>query len=386
MKSCGIVVEYNPFHNGHKYHAEMARELSGSEVVIAVMSGNFLQRGEPAIIDKWARSEVALQNGVDLVIELPTVWSLQAADYFAKGAVEILQSIGCQALCFGTDGTADFDYQKFGKFVAENQNLVDETFQSLHDQKLSYPQKMNQVFRKIYPEIQLDGTTPNHILGLTYAQENAKYLRPMQLFPLKRQGAGYHDENLSTGRIASATAIREAIFNKQSVRDFLPVEMFGKLQKAVVAWEDYWPYLRFKILTSTLSELQQIYQMTDGLENRMQEMAGKADSFADFVARVKSKRYTWTRLQRLCCYLLLNITTVEIRQAWRHNYLHLLGFNQKGQEFLKLNKKAFTLPLISKVGQAEKMAYPLALRADYVYQMGNSAIPEQNFGRQPIRL
>lgn len=103
MRSCGIVVEYNPFHNGHRYHAEKARELSGADVVVAVMSGNFLQRGEPAIIDKWARTKTALQNGVDLVVELPFSWAVQSADYFARGSIKLLQALKCDALCFGTD-------------------------------------------------------------------------------------------------------------------------------------------------------------------------------------------------------------------------------------------------------------------------------------------
>ena len=109
MKACGIIVEYNPFHNGHRYHADMARKQTGADVVIAVMSGNFLQRGEPAILDKWARANAALANGIDLVIELPIEWSVQSADYFARGAVRLLQKIGCDYLCFGTEGEQSFD-------------------------------------------------------------------------------------------------------------------------------------------------------------------------------------------------------------------------------------------------------------------------------------
>ena len=119
MRSCGIVVEYNPFHNGHRYHAEKARELSGADVVVAVMSGNFLQRGEPAIIDKWARTKTALQNGVDLVVELPFSWAVQSADYFARGSIKLLQALKCDALCFGTDSDSLFDYAEYGRFFIE---------------------------------------------------------------------------------------------------------------------------------------------------------------------------------------------------------------------------------------------------------------------------
>ena len=137
MKACGIIVEYNPFHNGHRYHAQQARQQSGAEVVIAIMSGNFLQRGEPALLDKWARTEEALQNGVDLVIELPTAWSVQSADYFANGGIKLLQALQCESLCFGTDSTSAIDYAAFGQFVQENQSLIDQTFHALTDKQLS---------------------------------------------------------------------------------------------------------------------------------------------------------------------------------------------------------------------------------------------------------
>ena len=181
MKACGIIVEYNPFHNGHRYHAQQARQQSGAEVVIAIMSGNFLQRGEPALLDKWARAEEALQNGVDLVIELPTAWSVQSADYFAKGGIKLLQALQCESLCFGTDSTSAIDYAAFGQFVQENQSLIDQTFHALTDKQLSYPQKMTAVFRQVYPESRFDFSSPNHILGMSYAKENATYPTPMTL-------------------------------------------------------------------------------------------------------------------------------------------------------------------------------------------------------------
>lgn len=196
MKSCGLIVEYNPFHNGHKYHAAKARQLTEADVVIAVMSGNFLQRGEPAIIDKWLRAEEALLNGIDLVIELPFCWSVQSADYFAKGAIKLLQSIHCETLCFGTDSQSAFNYQEFGDFVTKNQHLIDLTFQSLDEESLNYPQKMTEVFRQIYPDSLPDFSSPNHILGMSYSKENAGYQHPMKLFPLERKEAHYHDHLL----------------------------------------------------------------------------------------------------------------------------------------------------------------------------------------------
>lgn len=380
MKICGIIVEYNPFHNGHRYHAEMAREQTGADIVIAVMSGNFLQRGEPAIIDKWSRATAALQNGVDLVIELPIEWSVQSADYFAKGAVRLLQMLGCTHLCFGTEEESTFNYEAFGKFVQQNQLRIDREFQRLSDQGMSYPQKMTAVFNTLYPEIALDFSSPNHILGLSYAKENAQYAQPMKLVPITRKSAGYHDEEWSSSSIASATAIRKALSEQRSVTNFIPAATAAMIEAgSQQTWANYWPLLRYRLLSTELANLKTIYQMTEGLEVRMQSAAKKATSFEEFVTLVKSKRYTWTRIQRLACYVLLNIHHEEIHDQQAKCYLNILGFTKAGQQFLKEKKE---IPLISKIGKKEAELAHLLVRSDQIYQLGG-AIPEQNFGRRP---
>lgn len=384
MKACGIIVEYNPFHNGHRYHAAKARELTGADVVIAVMSGSFLQRGEPAITDKWSRAEAALANGVDLVFELPLAWSLQSADYFARGAIMILQACGCDSVVFGTDTSDHFDYQAFGTFVANNKDKIDETFQQLNQQQLSYPEQMREVFRQLYPALHLEGTTPNHILALSYAQENAQYPQPMTLIGLPRQQAGYHDTELSSDQIASATAIREALATDKDISAYVPAETAASLQGPRVTWEDLWPLLKYRILSSSATDLQGIYQMVEGLEHRFLQFAAASDSFDEFVAAVKSKRYTMTRIQRLCCYVLLNLRESEIQQQWQQNYLHLLGFTDAGNRYLKEKKKRLDLPLYAKFGREEAKAFPTSFRGDAVYQLGNPQVPEQNFGRIPL--
>ena len=379
MKSCGIIVEYNPFHNGHRYHVEMARKTTGAEVVIAVMSGNFLQRGEPAIIDKWHRANEALQNGV----ELPVEWAVQSADYFAKGAVKILQTLDCDSLCFGTEEETSFDYSSFGRFVQENQDRIEEAFQELSDQTYSYPQKMTEVFRSLYPDITLDFSSPNHILGLSYAKENAKYVHPMELHPIRRKSAGYHEKIITDQRIASATAIRHALEEGKRIAGLVPPQTEEDLSTcSLQTWESYWPYLRYRLLSSTLLELTDIYQMTEGIESRMKIAAATADSFEDFVSKVKTKRYTWTRIQRLSCYVLLNIKKQEIPVQQNKNYLRLLGFTDAGRRFLKEKKE---ISIYSRIGKKEAQEAELLVRSDQIYQLGGN-IPEQNFGRIPIRV
>lgn len=378
MKSCGIIVEYNPFHNGHQYHAEMARKLSGAEVIIAVMSGNFLQRGEPAIIDKWDRAESALENGVDLVIELPFSWSVQAADYFAEGGIKILQALGCESLCFGTDSQVSFDYAAYGAFFVDREAELDQYFQQLPE-GLSYPEKMAQVVGNFFPE--LKNFPPNLLLALSYAKENAKYPQPMALFPLPRKDQGYHEADLIENKFASATGIRQAVFAEKNISDFVPVVTEKKLLQQHYQWQDFWPYLNYQLTVNTTAQLRKIYQMKEGLEHRLKKNSAK--DFQEYLQKLKTKRYTQPRLQRLLTYLLLQVTPEEIKKEQEQTMLHVLGFTEAGQRFLNQHKKDFSLPLAAKIGQKEQQAHFLTYRGDQVYQLLHSV--EQNLGRLPLR-
>ena len=386
LKSCGVIVEYNPFHNGHQYHLETAREASQADVVVAVMSGNFLQRGEPAILDKWTRAKEAIENGADLVIELPVTSAVQSADYFAKGAVKLLQELGVSSLCFGTDSEEVLDYEQFARFNAENQKEINETFQSLNHLGLSYPQQMNEVYRLLLPDWPVSTQSPNHILGMSYAKENQKYTNPMALFPIKRQVSNYHDKELNGTKFASATAIREAVLSHQfeALGEVLPVETFNDLNESEpVDWEKAWPFLKYQLMVKSEDELKTIYQMVEGIEYRLKEMVLKATSFEEFVALVKTKRFTWTRIQRLCVYVLLQLTEEEVTQSWDNPYLRLLGFNKVGQAFMKQQRKIVTCPVVSNLKKEHQKIAELDIRAGFVYELISGETTKQDFYRIP---
>lgn len=384
MKACGVIVEYNPFHNGHLYHVKKAREISQAEVVIAVMSGNFLQRGEPAIIDKWKRAEEALANGVDLVIELPVEWALQPADIFAEGAVAILQALGCENLCFGTDSQENFDYAQYGHFVTTKKETINHYFQQINRPDLSYPEKMSQVMAHFLPELNQAQVGPNHILGLSYSEANSRYPRPMTLLPIERIQADYHSTEI-VGEIASATAIRKGIAENKDIASVVPLETAEDLKDYQMSWERFWPYLKYQLTVSSTKELQEIYQMVEGIEYRLKEASRIAQSFDELIQLVKTKRYTQTRIQRLCCYLLLGIKQKEMEKAWEMQHLRVLGFNELGKMYLKEKKKDCLFPILSRIGKKESQLYPLGIRSDEIYQLGSSKIVEQNFGRFPIQ-
>ncbi|CAI3363617.1 nucleotidyltransferase [Enterococcus cecorum] len=386
MKACGVIVEYNPFHNGHRYHLEQARLQSQADVMICAMSGNFLQRGEAAIIDKWQRANSALQNGADIVLELPFEWAVQSADYFAQGGVNMLAAIGCEYLCFGTDSHEKIDYQQIGQFLHQRRQQLDQLFHQTADEKLSYAENMIRVFQALEMDIPFDHKQPNHILGLSYAKANSQLPKPMELLAIERKNSGYHDEGFTSETIASATAIRRGIFCGEEITPYVPTSSLDHLEDQKVCLEDYFPYLKFRLLTMDLVSLKQIYQMEAGLAVRMKKCIASCESYESFVNQLKSKRYSQTRIQRLLLYCLLNVKETEIKKSWQNPSLRVLGFTEKGQKYLQQVKKSLAWPLIARVGQKQAEQLFLTIRADEVYQLAHSKIQEQNFSRAVIRI
>lgn len=389
MKSCGLIVEYNPFHNGHLYHAEEAKKRTKADVMIAVMSGNFLQRGEPALVDKWTRAEMALAAGVDLVIELPVYASVQAADYFAKGAVSLLQALQCDSLCFGAEsGTGALFHEAASWFVNE-ESMFNQAFQEVKNQRVSYAKQMQQVFKTLNPTLDLDLTTPNNTLGFSYAKANLRYPYPMELHALTRQKTGYHDATIQDTHFASATAIRRTLLEGtgfDTLRSVLPTKSLTLLEDApFVTWENYWPMLRYQIIVSSHDELRELYQMSEGIEFRLKEKVKEAHSFSEFIELVKNKRYTWVRLQRLCVAILLK----SKKNEWLHLIEHpqairVLGVNQIGREYLKRKKEHIQLPVITNITSKNQMLVEKDIQAGLVYEMGHKGVMPQDFRRKPI--
>lgn len=386
MKSCGVITEYNPFHNGHAYHLKRARDVSRAEVVVAVMSGNFLQRGEPAIIDKWQRAEVALTHGADLVIELPFAYAVQSADYFGFGAVKLLQALGVDSLCFGTDSDETLDYQAFAEFNQSHQVELAQAFQEIRNNGMNYPQQMTEVYRKLLPEWQLDFQTPNHILGMSYAKANQKFTSPMTLLPIKREVSHHHQEKIESFDFASGTAIRKATLlgDFRQIERVVPEDTYQLLTATKLAsWEGAWPLLKYQLMVSSVDQLASCYQVVEGIEFRLKEMAVKANSFGEFVSLVKTKRFTWTRIQRLCTYLLIQVKVEEIEEVRENSYLRILGFNDRGRQFLGERRKEIELPVVTNLNKTTESLLHLDIRAGQVYQLLTDS-KAQDYYRKPL--
>lgn len=374
MRAVGLITEYNPFHNGHIYHIKQAKKITNADVVVAVMSGNFTQRGEPTILDKWQRARAALENGVDLVIELPVFMAVQPAHRFAAGAVRLLNDLQVTDIVFGAEHPA----WNFSEFVMAEQQFNEQGFEQFN---ATYATQFNQQLKKITGH---SLTAPNDILAFSYYKAITENHYPIVLHPISRMGSQYHDQSI-TGTIASASAIRKAVTKHETIAQVAPAttrQSLANLTK-LADWEQLYPLLRNFLIQTPVTYFQQIYQMAEGLEYRYQEAAERELTFAGFIKRVKTKRYTYSRLLRVCLYTVMEMTTTEVIQANAHPYLHVLGFTKRGQEYLHQIKKQVAYPLLTKISHDEhENLVNLDYRAGKLYQMFSPV--EQDLKHAPI--
>jgi len=354
MRTVGLITEYNPFHNGHLYHLQESRRLADAEVAVAVMSGHFLQRGEPALLDKWTRTRMALAAGVDVVVELPFPWACNSAPQFAAGAVAALDALGgIDALCFGSE-SGELEPLKHcaDALDTHRDRIVQETGRLLRE-GVTYPAAREQVVRGIASDDVDAGllAAPNNILGIEYLRALERAGSGIRPLTLQRIGAGFHDLE-AVGKIASATGIRRILAADEGVGEYLPEPCGSLLADALVGGEILDPENLHRQVISAIvrnsEQLVEIYQVANGLENRLIEAAQTSRGYDDLVDNVKSRQLTRTRIQRLLTYVLLGVRREPMRQALAAGpcYLHLLGCSEPGKRYLAASRKQRALPLI----------------------------------------
>lgn len=340
----GIVSEYNPFHNGHVHHLQISKQLTKTDFTVAVMSGNFVQRGDSALVDKWTRAEMALKSGIDLVIELPTVYALSSAENFADGAVKILNSLGV------------VDFISFGSEIGEITPLLDvanilykepKEFSSLITAQLrsglSYPKAREIALSQFFGSSQKYSSivsNPNNILGVEYLKSLKKHRSHIRPLTIKRDYADYNSTQEENG-IASATAIRTMIKNGKNVHKVIPYESYELLEKCieegkiVPSLAVFEKEIIYTLRKMTLSEIADLPDVSEGLENKIKLAANNFNTLEELIANIKSKRYTQSRIQRILLYALLNISKKDINQSKRVTpYIRVLGFNKHGKRII----------------------------------------------------
>lgn len=335
MKATGIVVEYNPFHNGHKYHLQKTKELNPNNIIIAVMSGDFVQRGEPSIIDRWTKTKMALANGVDLVIELPVFYSSQSAEIFAKGAVGILEELKCESMVFGSENGKINELKRIST-LQESEEFKIKLKERLKSGD-SYPTAHSSTMKEILGESELNS---NDILGLEYIKAIRYWKSSIIPMTLKREKVGYHDTNI-VGDFASATKIREHLKKNEEISSIVTQESFNTLKEYsnFTYMENFYPFIRYELIKNS-NNLSDIQDMEIGFENRLLENAIKSINYDEFFKSISNRRYTTGRVQRVLTHTLLALTTNITEEVKKSiPYVRVLGFNSKGREYLSYLKK-----------------------------------------------
>ena len=351
MNIHGIIAEFNPFHNGHKFILEKIREKGASHVVVA-MSGNFVQRGKPAIMDKWARARCALLNGVDLVVEIPIVWSLSSAENFARGGVEVLNALGCvNELNFGSENG---DIESLKRLAT---NVVSEQFQDILkinlNKYISYPKAREKAIESVLgKDLSKIISNPNDILGVEYIKALNAINSRIEPCPIKRVGPA-HDSLTKKDEYLSATQIRNLLIKKDySCCNFVPqnvediIKLSIKQGKSPVCINSLENSIISKLRLMDKKDIKKAPDVTEGLENRIYNSIKSARSLDELYSTIKTKRYTYSRISRIIIDLFLNIESKDITTT--PPYVRVLGFNKKGQEILKEAKNTATLPVITK--------------------------------------
>lgn len=323
MNISGIVVEYNPFHNGHLYHLNKVKELTNPDLIIAVTSGNFTQRGEISIINKFEKTMAALDNGVDIVIELPYIYTVQNASVFGQRSVELLKWLKINNLVFGSETNNLEELKDFASY-----NIQIDYLKEILDQGNSFPKAYGLLAGSLYP---------NDILGISYlkAIENSD-IKP---FLIQRTNS-YHSEELSN--IASAKAIREAIKNNKDYSLATPLTINNPIFN-----EDLYPYLQRLLLTLDKNSLKNIFLVSEGIENLLISNASKFDDYNSFINACVSRRYTKARIQRICTHIINQISKQEVANLEPLNYVRVLGFNSKGQGYLRSFRKQDDIKIVT---------------------------------------
>lgn len=365
MKITGIIAEFNPFHNGHVYMLEQARKITGADLIIVAMSGNFVQRGAPALLSKYARAEMALRCGADLVVEIPVLCACASAEYFAEGSLRILSDLGADSFCFGSE-SGDIDALSApAKLLAEESDEYRRLLKSYLASGMNFPTARRTAASILLPESCALLDTPNNLLGIEYLKACRRRGFALKPYTVARTGASYHDNTLSAGISPSSSALR-SFFNQEAVplslislSDAMPAPAYEILEREFfrsfpVTENDFSNLLSYQLLHMTLSNLAEVADMGKELANRIFSRRFDCINICEFIQSLKTKELTYTRISRALLHCILQITAKEqenFRRLPHSPYIRILGLKTSAGSFLKNCKSA--APLLMKPAKAK---------------------------------
>jgi predicted nucleotidyltransferase len=406
MKVLGIISEYNPFHKGHLYHLEESKKRTGADFVVSVMSGNFVQRGEPAIADKWTRAHCAVDCGVDLVLELPFVFACNSAEYFAYGGLSVLEGLGCvDCISFGSESGDIEELKEIAKILVNEPEELKTLLKEKLDEGVSYAKAWGLALEEYAGE----GASkivrePNNILALEYLKRMVKTNSSIKAITIPRAG-GAHNDVEPTCDYASATALRKKYHEQKTMDGFIEYMPMGsyrnlaKLEgKCNINMEDLFPMVVAEILRSSPEELSSIFSVNEGLENRLKSEIRNVRTMEELIRKVNSKRYAQTKIQRMLMHILVHLDQSSMNRiiAKRIIYGRILAMNDNGAKLLKIiNKnKSAKIPIITNINKDirddsllwQLLNYDVLATDLYNLTSGNNLYAGADYVVKPIKI
>lgn len=356
MTKVGIIAEYNPFHNGHIYHLEETKKLFPDSFIILILAGNYTQRGDVSVINKWDKTKIALDYGIDLVVELPFNIATSSANFYAKGAIDILNKLECDYLVFGSE-TNDIDLFKKLVNITDNNKEYESKIKYYLDKGYNYPKSCSLALYDISKKT-ID--KPNDVLGLEYVRSIINTNSKIKPISIKRTN-NYHDEEI-LNTITSATSIRKNLDNKNLIKNSLPKESLSLCNN--ISLNDYFKYIKYEIITN--DNLNEILDVDEGIENKLKKEINNCNSVDDLILNVKSKRYSYNRIKRMLLHIL---TSTKKDYNTNINYLRILGLNDNGKKILKNIKKNIDVPIITKFKKEYDNLYEDEIKVSKIYSL-----------------
>lgn len=360
MNIIGLITEYNPFHNGHKYQIDKIKKMYPDSIIITVTSSHFTQRGEISLIDKWSKTKISLSMGIDMVIELPFIFSTQSADTFAHASITILNALKIDTLVFGSE-TNDVELFKTLASIQLNNNDFNNHVQFFLDKGYNYPTSLSNALKKLNNDTVIK---PNDILALSYTKEVLLQNPSINIVSIQRTN-NYHDIS-SNDEIVSASNIRTKLMNNEDVSKLVPSITYEYIKDLKPSNEKLFELLKYKIISD--NDLSKYLTVDEGIENRLLNNVLESNSLDEFISKIKTKRYTYNKLNRMFIHILIGLTKEEKKVYNSPSYIRILGMNKKAQEYLSSIKKDINLPIISKFLKDNK-ELQIELKATCIYSL-----------------
>ena len=352
MDIIGIICEYNPFHNGHIYHINKIKELYPNSIIILILNGYFLERGEISIESIHTKTKLALDHGIDIVVKLPFIFGSNSADIFSDAAIELLNELGVNKIIFGSESN-DIEYLK-KEAKKQLDNKYDIKVKEYLDKGINYPTALNKALNTRI-------NTPNDLLGLSYIKSILKNNYDIEPITIKRTN-DYHDK-VSNYKIISASNIREKIKNNKNIKKYIPKN--SNINS--INYDLFFKLLKYKIISD--NNLDKYLTVDEGIDNRLKKVINNSNNMDELINSIKTKRYTYNRINRMFIHILIGLKKEDKEKTIHNDFIRIIGFNNIGKNYIKKIKANTNIPIITSLKNIESIIKDYEIKEYSIYNL-----------------